>query len=219
MNRSIELNYYQPLEETFNVLSHAFGALLSCIAWVLLSTHPLAKDNLLYSMSLSVFGVSLVALYVASTLYHYAKTPRLRLRLKIIDHASIYVLIAGTYTPFTLITLGGTTGWLIFSISWGMAFIGISLKLFFTGRYQRISTLMYVFMGWMIIFAIKPMIDNLPLAGLYWFFAGGGAYTLGAIVYSIKSVPMSHAIFHVLVLVGSFSHFMSVYFYVLPGKN
>ncbi|PLX50213.1 MAG: hemolysin D, partial [Desulfobacteraceae bacterium] len=134
----------------------------------------------------------------------------------IIDHASIYVLIAGTYTPFTLVVLDGTIGWVIFGISWGLALTGIILKLFFTGKYNLISTIMYVLMGWVIIFAIKPLIKNLPLEGLLWLVTGGISYTIGATLYSIKKIELNHAIFHMFVLMGSFCHFMSVFFYVLP---
>ncbi|MCK5467170.1 MAG: hemolysin III family protein, partial [Cyclobacteriaceae bacterium] len=149
--------------------------------------------------------------------YHSAKKPELRNRLRILDHASIYVLIAGTYTPFTLVTLNGPIGWTIFGISWGLALTGIILKLFFTGKYKKISTLLYVFMGWIIIFAIKPVINNLSFEGLLWLFAGGMSYTIGAILYSIKKIRFNHAIFHVFVLIGSACHFVSVFFYVLPS--
>ena len=144
-----------------------------------------------------------------------AKTPKLRSRLRINDHASIYVLIAGTYTPFVLVTLNGPLGWTIFGLSWGMALTGIILKIFFTGKYNLISTLMYVFMGWIIIFAIKPLINNLSNEGIVWLFNGGIAYTIGAVLYGIKRLKFNHAIFHIFVLMGSFSHFVSVYFYVL----
>ncbi len=163
------------------------------------------------------FGASLIILYAASSFYHSAKKSELRNRLNIIDHASIYVLIAGTYTPFTLVTLKGTIGWVIFGISWGLALTGIILKLFFTGKYNLMSTIMYVLMGWVIVFAIKPLINNLPLAGLLWLVAGGISYTIGAILYGIKKIKFNHAIFHMFVLMGSFCHFMSVYFYVLPS--
>jgi hemolysin III len=173
--------------------------------------------NVWHVVTFSIFGASLIFLYAASTLYHSAKKPELRRRLRIIDHASIYVLIAGTYTPFALVTLKGPVGWMIFGVSWGLALSGMILKLFFTGKYHLASTLMYVFMGWIIIFAIKPLIENLSYGGLFWLFAGGAAYTLGAILYSIKKIQFNHAIFHIFVLLGSFSHFVSVYFYILPG--
>jgi len=167
-------------------------------------------------VSFVIFGASLVFLYAVSTFYHSAKKLELRSRLRVIDHSAIYILIAGTYTPFTLVTLNGVIGWTIFGTSWGLALTGIILKLFFTGKYNLISTSMYVFMGWIIIFAIKPLINNFSLNGLIWLVAGGMAYTIGAILYSIKKIKFSHAFFHILVLIGSGCHFISVFIYILP---
>ena len=212
------IKYYSPIEEKINIISHAIGFILSIVALVLLVTHANLHGNVWHIVSFSIFGASLIILYAASTLYHSAKKSKLRNRLKIIDHASIYVLIAGTYTPFTLVTLKGTIGWVIFGTSWGLALTGIILKLFFTGKYNLISTIMYVLMGWVIVFAIKPLINNLPLEGLLWLIAGGISYTIGAILYSIKKIKFNHAIFHMFVLLGSFCHFMSVFFYVLPSE-
>lgn len=216
--RDIEgTKYYSPLEEKINIISHAIGFSLSIVALVLLVTHANLHGDVWHIVSFSIFGSSLIILYAASTFYHSAKKSELRNRLNIIDHASIYVLIAGTYTPFTLVTLNGAIGWVIFGISWGLALTGIILKLFFTGKYNLMSTIMYVLMGWIIVFAIKPLINNLPLEGFLWLFAGGISYTIGAIIYGIKKIKFNHAIFHMFVLMGSFCHFMSVYFYVLPG--
>jgi hemolysin III len=212
------IKYYSPIEEKINIISHAIGFILSIVAFVLLVTHANLHGDVWHIVSFSIFGASLIILYGASTFYHSAKKSELRNRLKIIDHASIYILIAGTYTPFTLVTLNGTIGWVIFSTSWGLALTGIILKLFFTGKYNLISTIMYVLMGWVIVFAIKPLINNLPLEGLLWLLAGGISYTIGAILYSIKKIKFNHAIFHVFVLIGSFCHFMSVFFYVLPSE-
>ena len=209
--------YYSAIEEKLNITTHAVGLVFSVAALVLLVTRATLYGNVWHIVSFSVFGVSLIILYAFSTIYHSATNPVLRGRLRIIDHASIYVLIAGTYTPFSLVTLSGLSGWMIFSFSWAMAITGIILKLFFTGRYNLISTLMYVFMGWIIIFAIKPLINNLSSDGLFWLVAGGIAYTVGAILYGFKKIKFNHAIFHVFVLLGSFCHFVSVYFYVLPG--
>ena len=211
------IKYYSSIEEKINIISHAIGFILSIVALVLLVTHANLHGDVWHIVSFSIFGASLIILYAASTFYHSAKKSELRNRLKIIDHASIYVLIAGTYTPFTLVTLNGTIGWVIFGTSWGLALTGIILKLFFTGKYNLISTIMYVLMGWVIVFAIKPLINNLPLEGLLWLFAGGISYTIGAILYSIKKIKFNHAIFHTFVLMGSLCHFMSVFFYVLPG--
>ena len=207
---------YSPIEEKININSHAIGFILSIVALVLLVAHASMHGDVWHIVSFSIFGTSLIILYAASTFYHSAKKPELRKRLKIIDHASIYVLVAGTYTPFTLVTLNGKLGWLIFGISWGLALTGIILKLFFTGKYNLISTSMYVFMGWVIVIAIKPLINNLPSDGFLWLLAGGISYTLGAILYSIKKIKFNHAIFHIFVLTGSFCHFISVFFYVLP---
>ncbi|RLA24094.1 MAG: hemolysin D [Gammaproteobacteria bacterium] len=209
--------FYSPLEERINVLSHALGFVLSIFALALLVTYANRYGSLLHVLSFAVFGVSLVVLYAASTLYHSTTNPARRVRFRILDHAAIYILIAGTYTPIMLVILSGSLGWLMFGITWGFAAIGIVLKLFFTGKYSHASTAMYVFMGWLIVFAIKPLINNFSADGLWWLLAGGLAYTVGAVIYSIKKIKFHHAIFHVFVLAGSACHFVMVYFYVLPA--
>jgi hemolysin III len=211
-----EIKFYSPIEEKINIFSHGAALILSILALVLMVIRASVHGNAWHIVSVSIFGAGLISLYAASTAYHSATKPELRARLRIIDHATIYILIAGSYTPFTLITLNGSVGWVIFAVSWGLALSGIILKLFFTGRFNLLSTLMYVFMGWIIIFAVQPLIASLPAQGLYWLVAGGLAYTLGAVVYSIKKIPLNHAIFHVFVVLGSVCHFMAVYFYVLP---
>jgi len=218
MNDINGIKYYSPIEESINIISHAIGLILSIVALVLLVRHANLHGNAWHVVSFAIFGLSLISLYAASTLYHSAKKPGLRRRLRIVDHATIYILIAGTYTPFALVTLNGPSGWMLFGVSWGMALTGIILKLFHTGKYNLISTLMYVFMGWIIVFAIKPLINNLSSDGLFWLVAGGMAYTTGAILYSIKKIKFNHAIFHLFVLLGSFCHFVAVYFYILPSE-
>ena len=208
------LTYYSKQEELLNVISHGLGFLLSCIATALLVKKALVEDDTIQLISFSVFGISLMLLYAASTIYHYVQEPSLRKKLNILDHAAIFVLIAGTYTPFTLVTLQGWIGWTIFGIVWTIALVGVILKLFYTGRYEKASTIAYVGMGWVIIFAIKPLINALATEGLYWLMAGGVFYTVGAVLYSIKNLKYNHAIFHLFVLLGSFSHFMTVYYYV-----
>ncbi len=205
---------YSPLEEKINVISHAIGLILSIIAFVLLVIRAVGYGDVMHIVSFSIFGLSMIAQYAASTFYHNAKDPVVRNRLRIFDHATIYILIAGTYTPFTLVTLQGVTGWVIFGISWGIAIAGVVLKIFYTGKYNTLSTIMYVLMGWIIIFAIKPLINNLSPDGMFWLALGGGFYTVGAILYSIKKIKFNHAIFHIFVLLGSICHFISVYFYV-----
>jgi hemolysin III len=208
-------NFYSQAEERLNIGSHIIGLMLSIVGLVMLLTRAATLGGVLQVFSAGVFGASLVALYGASTAYHRAVEPVARKRLRVVDHAIIYILIAGTYTPFTLITLTGPVGWTIFGITWLMAAVGITLKLFFTGRFHVLSTLMYVFMGWMIMFAVRPLVQNLATEGLFWLIAGGLFYTLGAVIYSIKKIPFNHAIFHLFVLGGSISHFISVYAYVL----
>lgn len=213
------ITYYSKKEEKLNVISHAIGLVLSVVALVLLVVFSSLKGSTWHIVSFSIYGASLIVLYSASTFYHYIQNPKLRRKLNIFDHASIYILIAGTYTPFALVVLKGWVGWTIFGISWGLALSGVILKLFFTGKYDKISTVAYVLMGWLIIFAIKPLVSNLPLEGLIWLISGGIFYTIGALLYSLKKIYYNHAVFHVFVLLGSFSHFIAVFFYVLPIKK
>ena len=208
--------YYSPEEERLNVISHGMGFVLSIVALIMLIFKASRFDEMKPLISFIVFGVSMVLVYAASTFYHSAKTKTLRYRLNILDHAAIYVLIAGTYTPFALITLEGFVGWTIFWVVWSIALLGVILKLFYAGRFQLLSTILYVAMGWLIIFAINPLIENLSTSGLRWLFAGGISYTIGAILFMLKKIPFNHAIFHVFVLLGTFAHFISIFYYVLP---
>lgn len=203
---------YSLLEERINVLSHGLGLLLSITGLFVLFFRA---SGALQLISVSVFALSLIALYASSTIYHSAADVAFRARMRTVDHAMIYVLIAGTYTPFSLLILQGKTGWAIFAVSWSMAAIGILLKLFFTGRYNKISTAMYVFMGWAMVFAIKPLLANFSGEGFLWLLAGGVSYTVGALFYSISKIPFGHATFHIFVLIGSACHFVTVYFFVL----
>lgn len=214
MDKKTNIQFYSPAEEKLNIWSHAFGIFLSIIALVLLIIKAVQQDNIWMMISFPIFGVSLILLYLASTLYHASKEPQKRFKLKVFDHAAIYVLIAGSYTPFTLVSLNGETGWLIFSMVWVMAFTGIILKLFFTGRFKVISTTMYVLMGWLIVFYFQDLTAHLHEKGVFYLILGGVLYTIGAILYSIKKIKFNHAIFHFFVLAGSFCHFLSIYLYV-----
>lgn len=209
-----DIKYYSPREEKINIVSHKIGFVLSLIALMLLVSTALRLGDIRHIVSFTVFGLSLVLLYAASTLYHSAKDPKIRKRLKIFDHVSIYLLIAGSYTPFTIIVLKDTIGWMIFGFVWGFAITGIILKFFFTGRYKLLSTIMYVLMGWLIVFFIKPLIDSLPHKGLIWLFSAGFFYTIGAVIYSIQKIKFNHAIFHIFVLMGSICTFVTVFFFV-----
>lgn len=215
MEKSIEPKYYSPEEERLNIISHGIGFLLSIVALFLLIQRALEFDSTAYLVSFSVFGASMILLYAASTLYHSAKDHQRRARLNILDHASIYILIAGTYTPFAVISLPSLVGNIILWTVWLIALAGIILKFFFTGKYQLLSTIMYVAMGWIIVFAGNSMLENLSTEGLWWLGAGGVSYTIGAILFMLKKIPFNHAIFHVFVLMGTFSHFISIYLYVV----
>lgn len=207
---------YPPEEEKFNVNSHLLGIILSVPGFILLLIKALSFSDIWMFISFGIYGLSMITLYTASTIYHKSKEAKIRNRLNIFDHSSIYILIAGTYTPFALVTLNGFVGWVVFAVVWAFAIVGVSLKLFFTGRFQLFSTLMYILMGWLIIGAIKPLVNNLSTEGLIWLFSGGAFYTLGAVFFSIKKIKFNHAIFHVFVLLGSICHYISIYFYVIP---
>jgi len=210
---SVLINTYSQQEERLNVWTHFVGLLLSVVALAVLVVKSSLYGNVWQIVSFSVYGASMILLYTASTLYHSSKKPTTRTRLNVFDHAAIYILIAGTYTPFTLVTLNGVTGWILFGVTWGIATLGVIFKLFYFGKYDKLSTIMYVLMGWLALFAIKPLIENLSVEGLIWLALGGVFYTIGAVLYSIK-IPYNHAIFHVFVLLGSISHFISIFFYV-----
>lgn len=208
------VHFYSEAEERINIISHAFGFIFSIVgAWLLLQK-AIQIDSQYNFISYAVYSMSLIGLYGASTLYHSAKGLELRRKLNIVDHAAIFLLIAGTYTPFTMITLRGALGWSVFAIVWLIALIGVILKLFFTGRYEKISTSMYVAMGWLVIFVVGPLLTALPTYGFVLLAAGGFLYTIGAVIFSIKRIKFNHAIFHFFVLVGSFCHFLSIYLYV-----
>ena len=219
MNRSKRTKIYSVLEEQINVISHGIGFVLSVIALVLLVIRSSIYGTAYHIVSFTIFGSSLIVLYAASTLYHNAKKEKIRNRLNIFDHASIFILIAGTYTPYALVSLNGIMGWVLFGVTWGAAVIGVTLKLFFIGKYEKLSTVLYVLMGWIIIIAIKPLVENLSTEGLFWLFTGGIFYTIGAVFFSFKALKLNHAIFHLFVMLGSISHFISIYFYVLPLNN
>ena len=210
---SEKLNYtYSKIEEKLNIWSHALGLLASIIAFPFLMKKAFSYSDFWEIGSFIIYACSLIILYAASTFYHAAKKPKKRRTLNIFDHAAIYVLIAGSYSPFCLVALESNLGWYMFIAVWFFALTGIVLKLFFTGRFDKISTAMYLLMGWQVLFFIKPLIAALTSFGLNLLIAGGIFYTVGAILYSIKKMPYNHATFHVFVLLGSLSHFLALYF-------
>jgi hemolysin III len=211
---SIDIKTYSPNEERLNIWSHFVGAILGILGLVLLLAKGINLNSIIHIASYVIYGLSMVVLFLASTLYHSATEPSKRVKLKVFDHVAIYFLIAGSYTPFTLIGLKGAWGWSIFGVAWGIGIIGMVLKLFFTGRFGLLSTLSYVLMGWVVVIAIKPLMSSLSSDALLWLAIGGVFYTVGAMLYSIKRIPYNHAIFHFFVLGGCICHFIGIYLYV-----
>ena len=203
-----------PKDEIFNTISHGIGFLLSIPAVILLLVFAYLYGEFIHILSFSIYGGSLIMLYFASTVYHMAKKPALKRKLNLFDHSAIYILIAGSYTPFTLVTLKGPEGFWMFVAIWVLALAGIIYKIYFIGKYPLLSAIGYVLMGWIIIFEIQPLIDNLATGGLLLLFAGGLSYCIG-VLFFIKNNTSSHGIWHIFVLFGSLFHFSAVLFYVL----
>ena len=197
-------------EEIANTLTHGLGVVLAIGGGAVLITLTVIHAGVREIVSASVFVASLTILYSASTLYHAARHPRIRSRLKVLDHCAIFLLIAGTYTPFTIVAMRGGWGWSLFGVIWGLAVLGIVLKLFFTGRYKLLSTATYIGMGWLVLVAIIPLVQALTPTALGWLIAGGVLYTAGTIFYHNERVPYSHAVWHLFVLAGSICHFAAV---------
>lgn len=196
-------------EERLNTASHAIGAVLGVVGlFVLLYFNTNKTEFALFS--LVIYGLSIIVLYTASTLYHVATTKALKEKYRILDHSSIYVLIAGTYTPVALITLESGNGWLIFWVVWGIALLGIILKLFFTGRFEAISLLLYLAMGWLIVLDYSSLVASVSPFALNLLMLGGAFYTFGIVFYAIHKIPYNHFIWHLFVLAGSVAHFFFI---------
>ena len=197
-------------DEIASALTHGLGAVAALAGGAVLITLAAIYGDGWQLAGAIVFGVALLVLYVASTLYHAIQHPIAKGRLKVFDHCAIYILIAGTYTPFTLIGLRGPWGWGLFAAIWTLAVAGVVFKLFFTGRFKLLSTIIYVVMGWLVIVAIKPMLASLDGWTLGWLLSGGVFYTLGTYFYMRESIRFSHAIWHMFVIAGSVCHFVAV---------
>lgn len=202
-------------EELANALTHGVGAAAALAGGAVLITLAAIRGDGWELAGAIVFGVALLLLYLASTLYHAIQHPVLKGRLKVFDHCAIYLLIAGTYTPFTLVGLRGPIGWWLFGTIWALALAGVVFKLFYTGRFKRLSTLIYIAMGWIVVFAAKPMAQALGPASLGWLLAGGVAYTLGTVFYMRPQMRWSHAIWHGFVIAGSMCHYSAVMLHLL----
>src|SRR5713101_1064520 len=207
-------------EELANSLTHGAGLMLSIAGFIVLVVLAAMRGSAWRIMSCAVYGSTLICLYTASTLYHIIHPGRLKRILKICDHSAIYLLIAGTYTPFLLVNLRGSWGWSLFAVIWGMAMAGILFKVWFVEYFSVFSTAVYLLMGWLALLAIKPMLLSVPLSGLLWLLAGGVLYTAGVVFYALKKVPYNHAIWHGFVIAGSTCHYFAVLCSViLPAKT
>lgn len=200
-------------EEVASLLTHAAGVLISIVALVVMLVQ--AGGEPLKLVSAAAFGTSLVLLYSSSTLYHFFTSPRWKARFQALDHACIYLLIAGSYTPFTLITLKGPWGWSLFTAVWAMAIAGVCMKTLGKGKKDHwISTALYLLMGWLIVVAFGPLLRSMPVAGVAWLAAGGLAYTLGVVFFAWRRLPYNHAIWHLFVLCGSICHVLAACLFV-----
>lgn len=201
-------------EEKLNAATHAIGALLGVAALILLIVFDTQKTN--WSLfGIIVYGISIVILFTASTCYHAVKGETRKHYFRIVDHISIYLLIAGTYTPVLLIALHESLGWILFWIVWGVAAFGVVLKLFFTGRFEFFSTLLYLVMGWLIVFDFSNLSDTIGSDGISFLFLGGLSYTVGIIFYAFQKIPFNHVIWHLFVLAGAIFHFFMIFLYVI----
>jgi hemolysin III len=207
------------VEEIANAITHGVGLLLSVAGFIVLLVFAALRGTAWHIVACSIYGVTLICLYAASTLYHAVISPRIKRALRIFDHSAIYLLIAGTYTPFLLVNLRGPWGWSLFGIVWGLAIAGILFKFWFVERFGFLSTAVYIGMGWLVVIAAKPVIAHVPFTALIWLLVGGLAYTAGVIFYASKRIPYGHAIWHVFVPAGSICHYFAVLSTVIPPRT
>lgn len=219
MTTTMSSRQYSLGEEIANAVTHGLGTVLSIAALVVLVVLAAVRGTAWHVVSVSIYGATLVLLYLSSTLYHSLSSTRARHVFKVIDHAAIYLLIAGTYTPFTLVTLRGPWGWSLFGVAWGLAVVGVSLEAFWVYRPKWVSAIVFLAMGWMVVVAIRPLLAALPPGGWRLLLAGGLAYTLGVAFYVLKRIPYMHAVWHLWVLAGSVLQFLAVVLFVVPAKG
>jgi hemolysin III len=219
MNALAQLQHYRKSrkqEEVANTLSHAAGIVLAVAGLSILVIFAAIYGDVWHIVSYAVFGTCMILLYTASTLFHSVKRPRLKYYLNKFDHAAIYLLIAGSYTPVALTSLRGPVGWVLFGLIWALALGGIAFKIwFYTARWRKLSAYLYIAMGWLIVIAIVPLIKNTPAASIWFLFAGGLAYTAGVFFYIKKHIRFTHFVFHLFVLAGSMLHFFA-FLFMLP---
>jgi len=204
---------YSPVEELVNAITGGVGLVLSVAGLAVLVTLAAVYADAWAVTAAAVYGTTLIAGYATSTLYHAVRNPQCKLTLRKWDHAAIFTLIAGTYTPITLVNLRGPWGWTLFGVIWGLAVAGIIMKIWLTGRFIKLSTAIYIAMGWMVVVAAKPMLSGvMPRVSLWLLLAGGLCYTGGAIFYMRKRMPFHHAVWHLFILAGSITHWLAILF-------
>lgn len=206
------------IEEIANSFTHGIGLVLSLAGLAVLLFLAWNKGDKLQVIGCSIYGATLVMVYAASTLYHGVQNPRIKHIFRLFDHTAIYLVIAGTYTPFTLINLRGFWGWTLLALVWTLSLFGIAFKIAFVNRYKAVSMALYLIIGWLAVIAAKPIISSIPLGCLILIASGGAAYMTGLVFYAWERLPFSHAIWHVFVILGSICHYCAVVFYVLPVK-
>jgi len=212
---SNNVNEFSVTEEIWHAVTHGIGLLLSIAGLTILVAYATLQGSTLSIISSAIFGTTLIVMYGSSTLYHAITHTKIKKIFQQFDHASIYFLIAGTYTPITLLTLGGAWGWSIFSVVWSAAIVGIFLKFAYPGRFEKLSLLLYLLMGWIIIIATEPLLSNMKSGGLWLLLSGGLSYTIGIIFYVWDKLTFNHAIWHLFVLGGSILHFFMVLIYII----
>jgi len=217
---AVELSppHYNRIEELVNGLTHGVGSVLSITGLVLMIIFSSLYGDVWHIVSTAIYGATLILLYLSSTLYHLIPAKRLKHFFQKMDHAMIYLLIAGTYTPYTLVNLRGPWGWTLFAMVWGIAVVGVTIEFLLKERIRFLSLVLYLSMGWLMIAATKPLLDNLAPGGLILLLAGGLFYSLGVFFYVWKTLTFQHAIWHVFVMAGSLCHFLSIFFYVIPSS-
>ncbi len=218
MNAVCPISGQSGKEEILNSVTHGIGVLLSIVGLVFVVVLSSIYGNVWHIVSCSVYGSTMVLLYSASTWYHGCRGGKLKGVLQVLDHICISLFIAGSYTPFALVSLHGTWGWSLFGVIWGMALVELVLELFFAGKSDLLSTIIYLAMGWVSVIAIVPLVKSLSLGGSVLFISGGIAYSLGTIFYLWEKLPFNHSIWHLFVLAGSICHYCTILFYVVPMK-
>ncbi|MGB9674015.1 MAG: PAQR family membrane homeostasis protein TrhA [Anaerolineales bacterium] len=207
---------YSRGEELANSITHGIAIALSIAGLAVLTAFASLFGNVWHIVSVSIYGATQILLYTASTLYHSIPIPKAKKVLRLLDHSAIFLLIAGTYTPFTLVNLHGTWGWTMLGLVWGIAILGITLQGKLIHQKSFLNAIIYIAMGWIVVLGIKPLLHSVALGGLILLLAGGLAYSFGAIFYVWKRLPYNHAIWHGFVMVGSALHYFAVLFYVIP---